>query len=730
MSVKQGNPPPSLPSFASTFSNRSLSKFPNDDNSLPPIQSRSSNEPFRRVGSPSGQPLSRQPSNDDLHSRAAGRKRTHAESSSRDDDQHSLSDRGSPRVKEEPEQDMLEPSPPPPSISHSEARIIDNTSVPPPHATVLPSPLKKRRITVSGTPALNTDVRPPPDPANSTPISPVVIGCTIQRDNVDQVRSMISVKQKQQALIEQRRASVTGPTPAPPEDRSGAPAKQSNSNSSRPARRSPNAGGSSSRRHTVVSTTLPVPASPKTPHIPGQQSSAPPAHNQPPSSSVPAHSLPPPSISFARRRAAQLSAAGKKKPADILISPREQQTPEQFAPSIQSAPPVPQAGQVNTYAARMMLPRLPSVMAAGDNIRRTTAVNVPPTPTRFSLQRNSTSQVPQPIPGISGRSPPNASVPISSNLVPPTPHSLHHPGYSGEKSAFLAPFETFYDALNDSKQLKNWLSDQVQRSNTLMQSLTQQQEKMHEMVDALVEKRVSGMRAEMSGLHRRVEELEDALRAATSSRHGSIESAGLPVKNKGKQPLRNGLSTASGPVPMETYTFPPISNPERGRRIEPERGTRMVSPGWSHPQDRDRDRDRDTPSIQVGEGERGSPSPYDSRRLSVSADRSTQPRTPSLLGRSPPPPPMQIRDISRDRDVRDVPGSSSNLAPPLSSHGKISRPAGNMHRQHSSPRMSHLSERDRDRDRDMDRSASSPPRRLEDSRRNSIPGHTPDDRER
>ena len=47
---------------------------------------------------------------------------------------------------------------------------------------------------------------------SSTPISPVVMGFTIQRDDptaIEQVRAMLSVKQKQKALIESRRGSVS-----------------------------------------------------------------------------------------------------------------------------------------------------------------------------------------------------------------------------------------------------------------------------------------------------------------------------------------------------------------------------------------------------------------------------------------------------------------------------------------------------------------------------------------
>jgi hypothetical protein len=100
--------------------------------------------------------------------------------------------------------------------------------------------------------------------------------------------------------------------------------------------------------------------------------------------------------------------------------------------------------------------------------------------------------------------------------VPPTPSSLHHPGYSGDKAGFLAPFETFYNALNDSKELKKWLGEQLTKSNSLMQSLAQQQEKMNDLVETLVEAKVAGVRSDMAGLQRRVEELEEALRQVTN----------------------------------------------------------------------------------------------------------------------------------------------------------------------------------------------------------------------
>ncbi|KAF8208843.1 hypothetical protein K438DRAFT_1961398 [Mycena galopus ATCC 62051] len=518
----------------------------------------------------------------------AGRKRSRTEiASTARDDEPSDSDRDSPRlirIKEEQEQDMLDDSPMP-----QQRMLLDQTGAPPP-SSIQPSAAKKRRVTVSGPLALNTDVR-----SQTDQLSPVVsVGFNLDNPSaIEQVRSMITVKQKQKALIEQRRGSVvsspiiTAPPPSLLTEERVAPAKPTAGGRQR---RSPNSGSNARRPANGAQ---------------GRPPSPPPVA-QPTSAQ---NSLPPPPISFARRRAEQLG--GKRKPADIIISPREAHTQEQFQPAIQSAPPIPQGGgQGSFYSGRfpMTLPRLPSVMGGGDTARRVPG-HVPPTPTRLSMQRNnSATTVPSlahPAPGpVGARSPPAASVAIASTLVPPTPMSLHHPGYSGDKSAFLAPFEVFYDALNDSKQLKNWLGEQLQRSNTLIQNLTQQQEKLNETVESMVERKLAPMRAEITGLYRRVDELEDALRLATGRRQ-SVDSGSL--KAKGKQPLRNGNVLAS-----ETYTFPPRPQPDRPRG-EP---SRRPSPGWSQ--------DRDTQSTL--ESENGSPAPFDARRLSLSATRLDPPR--------------------------------------------------------------------------------------------------------
>jgi polyhydroxyalkanoate synthesis regulator phasin len=155
-------------------------------------------------------------------------------------------------IKEEHDLDQLDPTPPPPPSSrlkhvqpphaHSLQRHDSNSSsvsgsgatasapAPPPSLSRPPPPsLKRRRVTISGVAQpLITNLRSsdaslhtPTQVAGgfassigpSTPISPVVMGFTIQPDDpqaFEQVRSMLTVKQKQKALIEQRRGSIAG----------------------------------------------------------------------------------------------------------------------------------------------------------------------------------------------------------------------------------------------------------------------------------------------------------------------------------------------------------------------------------------------------------------------------------------------------------------------------------------------------------------------------------------
>ncbi|KAF8073801.1 hypothetical protein FPV67DRAFT_1560143 [Lyophyllum atratum] len=642
--------PQSLPSFAQAFSTQSLGSISSGNNSLPPIQTRLPPMEHRRVNTPSSRP----PTEDSTANKTAPRKRSRTDvTSNTRDDEHSNSD-GSPRlvhIKEEQDHDMLDPTPPPPPARTADQRLFVDTGGAPPPSSLRPSPSKKRRVTISGAPhPLNTDVRVPVDQTNSTPISPVVMGFTIKRDNpsaIEQVKSMITVKQKQKALIEQRRGSVAGvmspstvttnpPIPPPPADeRNLAPSKASGS--ARPLRRSPN--NVASARRLTSNPSLPRPPSPSPILVPSQHPAT-----LAPNQITNAHSLPPPPISFARRRAEQLGS-GKRKPADILISPREAQTQEQFQPAIQSAPPIPHAGQGSFYSGRfpMALPRLPSMMGGGDNVRRV-ASNVPPTPTRLSMQRNAPTAIgSQTVAGISGRSPPAASVPIASTLVPPTPGLFHR--------RFLAPFEVFYDALNDSKQLKSWLGEQLQSSNAMMQALTQQQEKIDEVVESLVEKQVAGMRSEMAGLNRRVEELEDALRQQNS------------LAQWGHQRARG----------LGSYTFPPVPSLESSSaaRRRPELTRRPSSPSWGQ------DPRENQPVLDQ---ENGSPAPsnIDSMRMSMSSSRLDPQRShtldsPSLPhARSSPRAPFGVQ--SPPQSLRE-PSGHSLTSPGLHNKSATERPS-------------------------------------------------------
>ncbi|KAF8635908.1 hypothetical protein AX15_000086 [Amanita polypyramis BW_CC] len=610
--------PQSLPSFAQAFSSHSLSSLSPPSNALPPIQSQMSS-----VDHDSARP-------------AIGRKRSHDNVASSPPPSHD-----SPPIKDEHEHEH----------EHDNIISVDNASFDPDasSASSLPSPLKKRRVTVSGAPPpLNTCIRLPSDQTGSNPISPVVTGFPIKRDNpsqVDQVRSNIPAKQKQKPLIDQHRASYVTPPPntlintaststttttttTTSDDRLSTSSKNSAAAPPRSVRRSPNTAPAIRRPGTNMASPGTRPPSP-TPMIGSPQ--------QPLSIAA--------RTSFARRRASQLGSG--KKPADLFISPRDSHTINQ-RPLIQSAPPVPDGGQGAFYADRLpiALPRLPSVLNSSDHVRRVTS-NVPPTPTRLSMQQRQQAPIIQgPSHGISGRSPSNATIPIATTLVPPTPSSLHHPGYTGDKAAFLAPFEMFYDALNDSKELKKWLSEQLQRSNSLIQSLAQQQEKIHDVVETLVERKVAGMQLEISGLQRRVEELEDALRQTTLNRSdGGWE-----------RHHRNGSAE-----------YPQITSVERTKADSARMGS-------------SRDQERDLREGQkVTETETGSPVAFSARTLSMNTTTSESSYTRNNSLNVPPP----------SQSYRDSP--NHHLPPPPNVHGKPSR---GLHGERSvagrSPKLAHL----------------------------------------
>ncbi|KAI0923242.1 hypothetical protein AcV5_007437 [Taiwanofungus camphoratus] len=657
-------PPQSLPSFAQAFSSPSLNRISTSNNALPPIQRHASPRDLVRRSS-SGHP-SPQPSVASLQS---SKKRLHAESSPQGNDEGSEPDgHRSPRtvrIKEEADHDKLLPSSSESRTTQQLQETQDSMSAPSP-SEAKPSPSKRRRVTISGiSHPINTDVRTT-SADNINNISPVVMGFTIMRDDpaaLEQVRSMLTVKQKQKELIEQRRGSTasivsTAPpsvnivnAPQPSDDRQIPPKTHA---PGRSGGRSPNFSSSTADRRrsiAVISSAAPQnhtkpshtrqqspsslivpreqqPLPPPPPPVPSESASF--AH--PVSSAVAPHSLPAPPISFARRRASRQLGGAKGKPADIVISPRDPQL-DSLQPVIQSAPPIPRAEQGSGPSARFSNMTLPSLPQLGGPLPRQTSGRVPPTPTRLSMPRNvagSSAHQQANFGGTSGRSPQNASIPIATTLVPPTPAALHHPGYSGEKSAFLAPFEMFYDALSDSKQLKNWLGEQLQKSHALTISLQRQQEQLDEIVNVAVEKRVATMREEVYSLHRRVEELEQALRRTS----GTSQTYSPGVANTKSKVKANGV-----PVVPDTYTFPPVE--PNLRRPEPIR--RIPSPSELE--------SRSFPGSQTA-----SPVSFDvGRRLSVSAIR-LDPRSPAGMAAEALPPPRKSFGAhsqsqgSRDRD--------------------------------------------------------------------------------
>ncbi|KAI9431678.1 hypothetical protein BJY52DRAFT_1102732, partial [Lactarius psammicola] len=243
-------------------------------------------------------------------------------------------------------------------------------------------------------------------------------------------------------------------------------------------------------------------------------------------------------ISFAGRRAFKSPPSLKKKPADIVISPRDPRT----QPVIQSAPP-----QQGDRFTAMALPSLPNVQQALGG--RRILGNTLPTPTRLTLHSNlaassSTSSL---------TAPPPASVPISTMLVPQTPAVLNRADSTSQRSAFLAPFEAFYDALKDAKGLKAWLGEQLAKSQAL-------QTGFEAAVDAAVERRVGGSRDEFARLQRRVDELEGAR---------GTEGAGSALwrrKSVANGELAAFAASTDSPQLRETYSFP--SNP-RAEEIAP-----------------------------------------------------------------------------------------------------------------------------------------------------------------
>jgi hypothetical protein len=330
---------------------------------------------------------------------------------------------------------------------------------------------------------------------------------------VEQVRSVLTTKRNQEVLVEKRRESLGGPLPSSSQSALSPAVVKQPPTSSRTSVRSPNMSVARTARVTDA------PLGPNPVAAPGQSQQADPGTHPPHQ-----NSLPPPPISFAGRRAFKSSSSQQKKPADIVISPRDART----QPVIQSAP-AHQGGRFQPMA----LPSLPKVHQPPGS--RRIPGNVPPTPTRLTLRSNLAASASLPAP-------PPASVPISTILVPQTPAVFNRTDSASHRSAFLAPFEALYDALRDAKDSKTLLAEQF----TKVQAL---QSGFESAVEAAVERRVSGLREEIARLQRRVEELECSRGTEPGPaqwRRRSVANGDLTI-----------LGTECAPM-RETYTFPPV----------------------------------------------------------------------------------------------------------------------------------------------------------------------------
>jgi hypothetical protein len=411
---------------------------------------------------------------------------------------------------------QLRTHPGPPRQEPDSRPMPPSASSPPSH----PSP-KRRRMTVGGT--SHPVDQPSPNPGTSDPKPPsppvMVSVSSTDRDDpsaVEQVRSMVSVKRNQEALIEKRRGSLGGPLPSSSQTTVSPAVVKPPPASSRGSARSPNMSVGRTVRAADAPSGLRSPAA-----APGQSQQADPGTHPPPHH----NSLPPPPISFAGRRAFKSPTFQKKKPADIVISPRD----VRMQPVIQSAP-----AQQGGRFPPMALPSLPKVQQPPGS--RRIPGNVPPTPTRLTLRSS--------LAASSGTAPPPPSVPISTILVPQTPAVFSRTESASQRSVFLAPFEALYDVLRDAKESKTWLTEQLAKVQAL-------QTGFDAAVEAAVERRVGGLREELARLQRRVDELE----CSRGTEPGAALWRRRSVANGDLAML--AASTESAPV-RESYTFPPV----------------------------------------------------------------------------------------------------------------------------------------------------------------------------
>lgn len=200
-----------------------------------------------------------------------------------------------------------------------------------------------------------------------------------------------------------------------------------------------------------------------------------------------------------------------------------------------------------------------------------------------------------------------------------------------------------------------------------MQSLSQQQDRINDTVDNLVEKRIAGMKSEMAALRRRVEDLEDSLRS-----------------NNNINKSQNGPSSGA-PVAPESYSFPSIPSanshdtPLRLRAENSGVSRRLSSPVWG--QERDREV-RPLPQQQQqhpAESDNlngGSSAPYEPKRLS--STRLDLPRVQHINGSNMQSPSQGYNNHSNHNNLNGNNGSGKQIVyPPTPTSGHLQHSSRN-----------------------------------------------------
>jgi hypothetical protein len=358
-------------------------------------------------------------------------------------------------------------------------------------------------------------------------------------ESVDQVRNALNLKHQQKALIEQRK-SASGSVDANQEPR---PLKfrtmqSTDDGNQRPGPESPLSAlaVSPSQTHPKRTSSPPWSVGAPSSSMSGHQSNSAYADADSSNTSI-----------LARRRG---NPSGQKAPTPTTLTVQTGVPISSLdLPAIRSAPPLSrtlrnQQQQQRTSGPPYQLPPL-SLAREGQliqppisNTRRPLGPPGPESPQSsiptFRAAPSDMANIPGPRniplhqPGFGGYthrrsvSPGFTLGPSSSrhHARPQGPSNSHvYPQYPNEpsRSSFLSLFDSFYEALHDSRRLKFWLDEQVRRYQNL---------------EALVDERVNHAReesrSEVEELRRRIEALESAA-AASNARSPDVITPGASI---------------------------------------------------------------------------------------------------------------------------------------------------------------------------------------------------------